>query len=153
MLTDTGRLKLVMEQKIQAELSRLSLEADVCVFALYDAQTPDGDPIDFYCIDRNDTTAHRPPISLDFDGVGVWYFAFRNNDTFKVRKVLLQIEDHRFLDAQMGDFEGFWEDFPTYVAEDRWVQSITRRIKPSNDQPSPPTNDAHIFRPGHRASI
>ncbi len=149
MTTDTDRLKLVMEQKIEAELSRLSKSADVCVFALYDPARPDGDPIDFYCIDRRDETAVRPPLTLSFEGVGVWYFAFRREETFTVRKVLLRISNHRFIDAQVGDFEGYWEDFPQYVAEDRWVQAIIRRNGPANandentDSPSP-----IVFRPG-----
>lgn len=149
MTMETDRLKLVMEQKIEAELIRLSNQADVCVFALYDPLLPDGEPIDFYCVDRRDETAVRPPLSLNFDGVGVWYFAFRRGETFTVRKVLLRISNHRFIDAQLGDFEGFWEDFPQYVAEDRWVQAFIRRNGPANtndfgtDGPAPV-----VFRPG-----
>lgn len=144
---ETGRLKLVMEQKIEAELTRLSELADICVFALYDPAAPNGDPIDFYCIDRRDETAVRPPLTLHFEGVGVWYFAFRRGETFTVRKVLLRISDRRFIDAQVGDFEGYWEDFPQYVAEDRWVQAIIRRNGPANDTHAdrdPPV----VFRPG-----
>ncbi|RVU39157.1 hypothetical protein EOI86_07870 [Hwanghaeella grinnelliae] len=147
MTTDTNRLKLVMEQKIEAELARLSELADVCVFALYDPVTPDGDPIDFYCVDRRDESAARPPLTLSFNGVGVWYFAFRRGETFTVRKVLLRISDHRFIDAQVGDFEGYWEDFPQYVAEDRWVQSIIRRNGPANANDSG-SNGPVVFRPG-----
>ncbi len=153
MQTETGRLRLVMAQKIQAELTRLSNIADVCVFALYDPAAPDGDPVDFYCVDRHDESAHRPPISLAFDGVGVWYFAFRKGETFNVRKVLLRIENNHFIDAQVGDFEGFWEDFPVYVAEDRWVQSIVRRSRPANDPSGPVGEDPIEFRPGHRSRV
>jgi len=153
MRTETGRLRLVMEQKIQAELTRLSNLADVCVFALYDPADPDGEPVDFYCVDRHDETAHRPAISLAFDGVGVWYFAFRKGETFTVRKVLLCIENRHFIDAQVGDFEGYWEDFPVYVAEDRWVQSIIRRSHPANE-PASPAGPAPIqFKPGHTSRL
>ncbi|WP_425404663.1 hypothetical protein [Hwanghaeella sp.] len=147
MTTDTSRLKLVMEQKIEAELTRLSELADICVFALYDPARPDGDPIDFYCVDRRDKSAVRPPLSLSFEGVGVWYFAFRRGETFSVRKVLLRISEHRFIDAQVGDFEGYWEDFPQYVAEDRWVQAIIRRNGPANANDTG-SDDPILFRPG-----
>ena len=154
MRTASGRLKLVMEQKIEGELTRLSNQADVTVFALYDVSAPDAGPVDFSCVDRRDATAHRPEISLQFNGVGIWYFAFRHGETFKVRKVLLRIEDGHFIDAQVGEFEGYWEDFPTYVAEDRWVHSIVRRSQPANDAgPTEPSSNTVRFKPGHRARL
>lgn len=124
--------KRVMAQLISNELHRLAREADVTVFALY-ASGQLEDPIDYYCVNRHDPTAMAPRISLGFDGVGVWYFAFRSEGTFKVRKVLIQIEDQRFITGQVGDFEGIWEDFPTYVAEDRWVSTVLGGATPAND--------------------
>jgi len=122
-----------MEEMIAAELTRLGRSSDIHVFALYDPDDPDGDPIDFYCIDRVKGDKATPAIELHFEGIGVWYFANRHGDTFKVRKVLLQVTNGRFAHGQVGDFEGYWDDFPQYVAEDRWVQSLLRRNPVAND--------------------
>lgn len=133
MATDPVKLKKVMEEMIVEELARLRAQADVCVFALYDPARMDAGPIDFYCLDRKASNQHQPPIALTYEGIGVWYFAFRTGDTFHVRKILLQISNRRFVTSQVGDFEGYWDDFPTYVAEDRWVHAITHRAAPAND--------------------
>ena len=123
-MTDVHELKVVMEQMIVAEIQRLSAEADACVFALYDPNRNQPGPVDFECQDRKHSDGPlQARVTFDFEGVGVWYIAFRNGDTFSVRKVLLQIEDGRFKHGQVGTFEGFWEEFPQYVAEDRWVQA------------------------------
>ena len=96
-MTDVHELKVVMEQMIVAEIRRLSAEADACVFALYDPKRRQAGPVDFDCQDRKHSDGPlQPRIDFDFEGVGVWYIAFRDGETFRVRKVLLQIEDGRF---------------------------------------------------------
>lgn len=129
----TEELKTVMEDLIASELTRLGRDADVVVFALYDPDRPNGDPIDFYTVDRRRDEVDPPPAKLTFEGIGVWYFAFRTGKTFRVRKVLLQVAGGRFRHGQVGDFEGYWEDFPSYVAEDRWVQTLLQKARPAND--------------------
>ncbi len=130
---DPRALKKVMADLISKELHRLAQEADVTVFALYDRAALN-DPIDYYCVNRHDPTAEPPRISLGFNGVGVWYFAFRSGETFKTRKVMIHIDRQRFVTGQVGDFEGYWEDFPTYVAEDRWVGQVLQGAEPANDR-------------------
>jgi len=133
MQTNPREMVAEMEEMIAAELTRLGRSSDIHVFALYDPDDPDGDPIDFYCVDRARGDHATPAVELRFEGIGVWYFANRYGDTFKVRKVLLQVTDGRFAHGQVGDFEGYWEDFPQYVSEDRWVQSLMRRNPVAND--------------------
>ena len=133
MKTDARELKRVMEDMIVEELVRLRKEADICVFALYDPLAKNDDPIDFYCVNRDSETDHPPPVSLNFDGIGVWYFAFRKGDTFRARKILLQVRNRRFVSSQVGDFDGYWDDFPNYVAEDRWVTTLTRHQEAANE--------------------
>lgn len=133
----THELKAVMERMIASEIHRLASEADICVFALYDPNRTTAEPIDFECIDRRETGPIDLEVSLDFEGIGVWYLAYREGETFHSKKVLLKITDGRFTHGQMGNFEGYWEEFPQYVAEDRWVHAQLSK-NAANDQMATP---------------
>lgn len=137
-------LKAVMEDLIAKEIGRLVQDADVFVFALYDPADPDAGPVDFFVHDKARDGIARYTPTLDFEGIGVWYICFRKGDTFTVRHILLKIENGRFVHGQVGDFDGFWDDWPAYVAEDRWVKALC--AKTANDargqtgpRPSPRT--------------
>ncbi|RED52331.1 hypothetical protein [Aestuariispira insulae] len=111
-----------MEQLIEAQIRRLSAEADICVFALYDPSANGTGPKDFACYDRKKCGRIDLDVDFEFEGVGVWYIAYREGDVFRSKKILLKIENGRFAHGQVGNFEGYWDEFPQYVAEDRWVQ-------------------------------
>ena len=131
----THELKAVMERMIASEIQRLASEADICVFALYDPKGTSVEPVDFECLDRRETGPINIEVSLDFEGVGVWYIAYREGETFRSKKVLLEITDGRFTHGQMGNFEGYWEEFPQYVAEDRWVHAQLSKGAANDQQP------------------
>lgn len=124
-------LKSVMEDMIAKELVRLASGADLVVFALYDPDDP-SEPLDYQLIERGEDGA---PITLDvtfdFEGVGVWYLCYRDGETFAARKVLLQMRGGRYVHGQVGRFDGYWDEFPRYVAEDRWVRSAVLK-QPAN---------------------
>lgn len=124
-------LKSVMEEMIAKELSRLAETADLVVFALYDPDDPE-EPRDYRLAECEE---EGEPIALDvdfdFEGVGVWYLCFRDGETFVARKVLLQMREGRYVHGQVGRFEGYWDEFPRYVAEDQWVRSAVLK-RPAN---------------------
>ena len=130
-MSGARELKAVMEDMIAKELSRLASGADLVVFALYDPADP-SEPRDYRLIERG---ADGAPIALDvgfdFEGVGVWYICYRAGETFRARKVLLQMHGGRYVHGQVGHFEGYWEDFPRYVAEDGWLRSAVLK-RPAN---------------------
>lgn len=116
-------LMATMEIMIEKEIKRLLTQADSCVFVMYDPNNPVMDPTDYICHEREGMRPLRMDVSLDFEGIGVWYMVFRNGETFSAKKILLHIEAGHFKHGQMGNFEGYWEDFPQYILEDRWVQA------------------------------
>ena len=111
-----------MEHLLESQIKRLSAEADICVFALYNPKAKRGGPVDFACYDRKQCGRIDLDIDFGFEGVGVWYIAYRDGEVFRSKKILLKIENGRFAHGQVGNFEGYWEEFPQYVAEDRWVR-------------------------------
>jgi len=123
----TPELKAMMEDLVVAEIRRLTEQSDIFVFALYDPEEPDAGPAHFFVHDamKDGPIDYEP--ALDFEGIGVWYICNRRGETFHVRHILIKVEDGRFVHAQVGDFEGFWEDWPAYVAEDRWVKALRNR--------------------------
>lgn len=120
-MSEAQALKAVMEDLIARELTRRAAEADLVVFTLYDPADAE-EPLDYQLFDR-DEMGHQIGLDVDFryEGIGVWYLCRREGETFTAKKVLLQISAGRFVHGQIGDFDGYWEDFPHYVAEDRWV--------------------------------
>lgn len=134
MVTANRELRAVMEQMIEKEVRRLAAEADICIFAVYDPARGDAGPVEFNTYDRRELGAIDLDVRLDFEGVGVWYIVYRDGEVFRSKKVLLKIEDGRFVHGQVGNFEGYWEEFPQYVAEDRWVQAVLSKGT-ANDVP------------------
>jgi len=130
-MQDAQSLKTMMEDMIAKELVRLAHSADLVVFALYDPQDPE-EPRDYQVAERPaDGSAIRLDVSFGFEGVGVWYLCYREGETFTARKVLLQMRAQRYVRGQVGWFEGFWEEFPQYVAQDSWVRAAVLKA-PAN---------------------
>jgi len=128
---DPTALRAMMEDLIAKELARLARSADLVVFALYDPDAPD-EPQDYQLVERPaDGSGIALDVAFDFEGVGVWYLCFREGETFSARKVLLQMRGGRYVHGQVGWFEGFWDEFPQYVAQDGWVRSAVLKA-PAN---------------------
>ena len=112
-----------MTELVARELRRLAGTADLVVYTLYDPDQPD-DPIDYQLFDCKILGgAIDLDVEFGFEGVALWYICRHDGDAFSAKKVLIQISDGRFIHGQVGDFEGYWDEFPQYVAEDRWVRS------------------------------
>ncbi|NMM44272.1 hypothetical protein HH303_07270 [Rhodospirillaceae bacterium KN72] len=137
-MTDPQRMKEMMTQMIAQEVRRLAEEADLVVFTLYDPAEPEN-PIDYQLIDRADVGMVELDMDFDFEGVGLWYLCSRNGDAFSAKKILIQIRNGRFVHGQVGDFEGFWDEFPQYVAEDKWVHSALLKGGANDDGSIPPS--------------
>ena len=129
LLEKTSAIKFAMEELIATEIRRLVAQAVVYVFALYDPRESESGPIDFKCYQREET-ADRIVVDVrfDFEGVGVWYICRRQRDTFNVRHILAHIEDGKFQSGNVANFEGYWDEFPNFVAEDRWARNYCRRL-------------------------
>lgn len=145
-MADPEELKELMAGLIAQEIQRLAGDADLVVHTLYDPQAPD-DPLDYDLVERGTGDA---PLSIgvdfDFEGAALWYFCERDGDAFRAKKILIQIRDGRFVQGQVGDFEGFWDEFPQYIAEDRWVRSAILK-QGANDAGMPKESaDAHAGR-------
>ena len=126
-------LKFVMEDLISTEIRRLVAQADVYVFALYDPRDPESGPIDYRCYQRDSQSGRISiDVGFDFEGVGVWYICRRNDDAFVLRHILAHIKNGRFSTGKVASFEGYWDEFPRFVAEDRWVQAYCR-TRSAND--------------------
>ncbi len=129
MLEKVKNLKFAMEDLIATEIRRLVAQADVYVFALYDPRDSDGGPVDFRCYQRERRTDRiTVDVRFDFEGVGIWYICRRSGDTFKVRHILAHIRNGKFHSGKVATFEGFWDEFPNFVAEDRWARNYCRKI-------------------------
>ena len=128
MLEKTTHLKFSMEELIATEIRRLVAQADVYVFTLYDPTNSASGPTDFRCYQR-EPGIDRIVINVqfDFEGVGVWYICRRHGDTFKVRHILAHIKNGQFRTGQVASFEGYWDEFPNFVAEDHWARNYCRK--------------------------
>lgn len=135
-MADAARMKEMMAEMIVGEIKRLAVEADLVVFTLYDPDAPD-DPLDYDLWDR-ERDGMPPAVDVDFgyEGAAVWYFCNRDGEAFNAKKILIQIRAGRFVHGQVGDFEGFWDEFPQYIAEDRWVRSAV--LKSGVNDTAPP---------------
>lgn len=140
-MQDTQQMKAVMAELIAKELRRLAAVADVVVYTLYDPENPNG-PIDYALLDREELgTSIDLDVDFRFEGVALWYVCRRDGEAFSAKKILIQIRDGRFVHGQVGEFDGFWDEFPQYISEDRWVQSAM--IKGGrNDDNVPPRHRA-----------
>ncbi len=122
-----------MQDLIAGEIHRLVQNADVYVFALYDPVEPEGEPLEYRCHKRQEPLGTiEIDVSFDYEGVGIWYICTRSGETFTVCKILVRMRNGHFIDGQVGTFEGYWDEFPKYVSEDKWVRSL---------QSPPPAND------------
>ena len=118
-----------MEKTTATEIRRLVGQADVYVFALYEPSLSDSGPVDFKCYQR-ERGAKRITINVrsDFEGVEIWYICRRQGDTLTVRHIMAHISSDKFQNGKVANFEGFWDEFPNFVAEDRWARSYSRRL-------------------------
>jgi len=133
MLQHVADLKHTMEDLIATEIRRLVAQSDVYVFALYDPKDPTNGPVDFRCYQRDEATKRiAVDISFEFEGIGVWYICRRDGDAFNLRHIMVHLQDGVFLNGRVGRFEGFWDEFPRFVAEDRWVKAFCAK-KTAND--------------------
>ena len=48
------------------------------------------------------------------------------------RHILLKILDGQIVHQETGTFEGFWEDWPRYTSESRWLHSSVIETRPSH---------------------
>lgn len=111
------------EALITKQITQLAMECDFVVRVIYDREQGSL-PIDYTLYDfQKDSFPEQVPTSLDFEGIWVWYFCKREKNSFKARKLLIEIEDGHYLNGQFGDFEGFWDEFSQYVTDDRWVKA------------------------------
>ena len=130
-MNDARHLRTMMEGMIAKELSRLAGSADLVVFALYDPDDPE-EPSAYELLDRDEVGGPiKLDVGFDFEGVGVWYLCYRDGETFAARKVLLQMRGGRYVHGQVGWFEGYWDEFPQYVAQDSWVRAAVLKT-PAN---------------------
>ncbi len=118
--------KDMMEDLIAAEVSRLVVESDVAVFVLYRDATLHEGPCDFIFAERGeDGSAPKIEVGFDFEGLGIWYLCRRKGETFHMRHIVVEIDSTgRFVRGQVGEQEGYWEDFPTYVTDERFVSTV-----------------------------
>lgn len=116
-----------MESLISAEIGRLAVEADVAVFAHYADDSLGDEALDFKVQTRQEAPDGRIALDVDFDfvGIGIWFLCRRHDDTFHMRHIVVEIdEEGRFVRGQVGEQEGYWEDFPAYVTDSRLVSTI-----------------------------
>ena len=117
----------VMETLIADEIRRLVARADVYVFAIYASQDATNSLVDFHCEKREPARGTlRLDVNFDYEGIGVWYICRRHGDTFHLRHILVEIRGGKFVRGQAGEFDGYWEDFPAYLTQDRWVGDVLR---------------------------
>ena len=116
----------MMEVLITREIQRLAEAADVTVFVRYADGTLKGGPLDFVLVDKelpdSDTEL---PISFDFQGLGIWFLCQRTGETFHMRHVIVEIDEQgKFSRGHVGEQEGYWEDFPVYISDERLLGGI-----------------------------
>ncbi|WP_259779998.1 hypothetical protein [Aestuariispira ectoiniformans] len=115
------------------QIKRLAAAADTCVFTVHAPNNPDNPPILTETYDREKLSSGQGlPVRLDFHGIGVWYICYRDGDTFTARHILLKILDGQIVHQETGTFEGFWEDWPRYTSESRWLHSSVIETRPSH---------------------
>jgi len=116
----------LMEEMILREIRRLLDAADVTAFVRYDDTTLNGGPLDFVYVNPELPDGDREiPISFAFHGLGIWFMCRRYGETFHMRHVIVEIDnDGRFSRGQVGEQEGYWEDFPAYLSDERLLSTI-----------------------------
>lgn len=121
----TLETKRVLESMLISEIRRLTAEADICVFALYDAECLNEGPIDYATYQRDPARGTLDiGVEFDYEGIGVWYICRRFGDTYQLRHILVQLHQGRFVKGQVEEFEGYWDEFPQFIADDRWIKGF-----------------------------
>ena len=118
--------KNMMELLITKEIQRLAEAADVTVFVRYADSTLKGGPLDFVLVDKElpDSDAELPT-RFDFQGLGIWFLCQRTGETFHMRHVIVEIDEQgKFSRGHVGEQEGYWEDFPVYISDERLLGGI-----------------------------
>ena len=118
-----------MESLISAEIRRLALQADVAVFVRYADESLSEEPLAFEVQTRSEANGQQIDLRpcFDFEGIGIWFLCTRRNETFHMRHIVVEIDaDGRFLRGQVGEQEGYWEDFPAYVTDSRLVGTVVQ---------------------------
>ncbi len=116
----------MMEVLITREIQRLAEAANVTVFVRYADSTLRGGPLDFVLVDKDLPDSDTElPISFDFQGVGIWFLCQRTGETFHMRHVIVEIDEQgKFSRGHVGEQEGYWEDFPVYISDERLLGGI-----------------------------
>ena len=116
----------MMEVLITKEIQRLANDADVLVFVRYADSSLKGGPLDFVLIDKEVPDGDEEfPVNFDFQGLGIWFLCIREGETFHMRHVIVEIDGNgRFLRSLVGEQEGYWEDFPVYISDERLLGGI-----------------------------
>ena len=116
----------LMEKLILREIRRLVAAADVTAYVRYGDATLKGGPLDFVRVDPEMPNSDREvPISFEFQGLGIWFMCRRYGETFHMRHVVVEIDQNgRFSRGQVGEQEGYWEDFPTYLSDEKMLSTI-----------------------------
>ncbi|MFK7866848.1 MAG: hypothetical protein AB8B77_05365 [Alphaproteobacteria bacterium] len=111
------------EQLVSAKITDMAHDADFVVLVMYDREQG-LEPVDYHLYDfQKGASPADVPTDLNYEGIWVWYFCNRNGENFQARKLLIEMIDGHYGYGQFGDFEGFWDEFPQYVAKDRWVET------------------------------
>ena len=121
----SAETKCSLEALITNEIRHLTTNADACIFAIYDARRPIDGPVDFEtytCTEKQPTL--NVNIHFDFEGIGVWYICNRYGEVYQLRHILVQIHNGRFVKGKLEHFQGYWDEFPQFVADDPWVKAL-----------------------------
>jgi len=116
----------MMEVLITKEIQRLANDADVTVFVRYADSSLKGGPLNFVLVDKEMPDGDEEiPINFDFQGLGIWFLCKRQSETFHMRHVIVEIDkDGKFSRGLVGEQEGYWEDFPVYISDERLLGGL-----------------------------
>ena len=126
MLTEMPGTRDMMERLILNEIHRLAAQADVTAFVRYADATLKGGPRDFVLVDPEAPESDDVlPVNFDFRGLAIWFMCQRSGETFHMRHIIVEIDETgHFARGQVGEQEGYWEDFPTYLSDERLLSNI-----------------------------
>ena len=123
--TKSLEAKCSLKQLLADEIKHLASSADNCIFALYNAHMPTEGPVHFATYECGDKNVSLDiEVNFDFEGIGVWYICNRYDETYQLRHILVHIKDGRFVKGQVEQFHGYWDEFPQFIAEDRWIKAL-----------------------------
>ncbi len=116
----------MMEVLITKEIQRLASNADVLVFVKYADSSLKGGPLSFVLVDKEIPDSDDEfPVNFNFQGLGIWFLCKRSGETFHMRHVIVEIDENgKFSRGLVGEQEGYWEDFPVYISDERLLGGI-----------------------------